>query len=307
MVLRYGELIVLSAKDLNHRYKPEILSYARYALTETLVIATNMSDTPQKFLLDMYNLVPTFKKAYGTNVVVMVKPVLSDDTEPDYYFLREFIEARNIKLLPAFRSLMISITICDDDQFIFKKCLTNSIERTKKNLLAGHSIEDEQISLLFSDCVIHKPTDIHRFANVIGSIQHSFLDKLNINFRDLYTKNSKLINVEENAARLIAMTGYLLKNGNSSDIAPIRAAKSMHDGDQLGPIVFMTPELGKWSTVGGLGVMVDELSVGLADLGQEVIVVSPYYHRNKKGATDYLQQDGIYHKDNLFVDIQGGI
>lgn len=46
MVLRYGELIVLSAKDLNHRYKPEILSYARYALTETLVIATNMSDTP---------------------------------------------------------------------------------------------------------------------------------------------------------------------------------------------------------------------------------------------------------------------
>ena len=214
MVLRYGELIVLAAKDLHHKYKPEILCYARYALTETLVIATNMSDQPQKFLLDMYNLVPTFKKAYGNNVVVMVKPVLSDDTEPDYYFLREFIEARNIKLLPAYRSLMISINICEDDQFIFKKCLTNSIERTKKNLLAGHSIEDEQISLLFSDCVIHKPQDIHRFANVIGSIQHSFLDKLNVNFRDLYVKNSKLNNVEENAARLIAMTGYLLRNGN---------------------------------------------------------------------------------------------
>ena len=49
----------------------------------------------------MYNLVPTFKKAYGNNVVVMVRPVLSDDTEPDYFFLREFIEARNIKILPA--------------------------------------------------------------------------------------------------------------------------------------------------------------------------------------------------------------
>lgn len=192
MVLRYGELIVLSAKDVNHKYKPEILCYARYALTETLVIATNMSDKPQKFLMDMYNLVPTFKKAYGNNVVVMVKPVLSDDTEPDYYFLREFIEARNIKMLPAYRSLMISINICDDDQFIFKKCLTNSIERTKKNLLAGHSIEDEQISLLFSDCIIHRPEDIHRFANVIGSIQHSFLDKLNVSFRDLYIKNSKI-------------------------------------------------------------------------------------------------------------------
>jgi hypothetical protein len=45
MVLRYGELIVLAAKDTSHKHKPEILCYARYALTETLVIATNMSDT----------------------------------------------------------------------------------------------------------------------------------------------------------------------------------------------------------------------------------------------------------------------
>lgn len=152
-----------------------------------------------------------------------------------------------------------------------------------------------------------RPEDIHRFANVIGSIQHSFLDKLNVQFRDLYTKNSKLVNNEEYAARLIGMTGYLLKNGNGEQIAPLRAAQSMHDGDQLGPIVFCTPELGKWSTVGGLGVMVDELSIGLADLGQEVIVISPYYHRNRKGATDYIHQDGIYHKDNLFVDISGGV
>lgn len=30
--------------------------------------------------------------------------------------------------------------------------------------------------------------------------------------------------------------------------------------NKLGPIAFITPEIGKWSTVGGLGVMVDELS-----------------------------------------------
>lgn len=35
--------------------------------------------------------------------------------------------------------------------------------------------------------------------------------------------------------------------------------------------------------MGGLGVMVDELSVGLGVLGQEVIVISPYYDRNRKG------------------------
>jgi len=36
------------------------------------------------------------------------------------------------------------------------------------------------------------------------------------------------------------------------------------DSNNLGPIVFCTGELGRWSTAGGLGVMVDELSVGLA-------------------------------------------
>jgi len=100
----------------------------------------------------------------------MIKNVISDIGEPDYFFLREFIEQKTPRHLPPFRSLMVSLTICNDDQFIFKKCLTNSIERTKRNLLAHKSIETEQISLLFTDCVENNPTDIARFANVIGSI-----------------------------------------------------------------------------------------------------------------------------------------
>lgn len=91
-------------------------------------------------------------------------------------------------------------------------------------------------------------------------------------------------------------------------IPPIRAAKSIFEGNSIGPIVFLTPELGRWSTVGGLGVMVDELSIGLAELGQEVIVISPYYERNRKGQTGYLGQDpaGIKYVDNIHVDIGGG-
>jgi transaldolase len=37
--------------------------------------------------------------------------------------------------------------------------------------------------------------------------------------------------------------------------------------------------------------MVDELSQGLATLKEKVLVISPYYHRNKKGETDYLKKD----------------
>jgi len=41
--------------------------------------------------------------------------------------------------------------------------------------------------------------------------------------------------------------------------------------------------------------MVDELSVGLAALNEKILVISPYYHRNKKGETDYLKRDNIVH------------
>lgn len=64
------------------------------------------------------------------------------------------------------------------------------------------------------------------------------------------------------------MTGYLIRQAGGQACAPVRAAQAMHDSNQLGPIVFCTPEVGRWSTVGGLGVMVDELAIGLADLGQ---------------------------------------
>lgn len=131
---------------------------------------------------------------------------------------------------------------------------------------------------------------------------------MNINFRELFVQNKKLSTSVEYSSRLIAMTQHLIKSAGGQEIAPVRAAEAIHNSNMLGPIVFCTPELGRWSTVGGLGVMVDELSVGLADLGQDVYVISPYYERNRKGQTGYLGQDpaGIHYKDNIHVDIAGG-
>lgn len=41
---------------------------------------------------------------------------------------------------------------------------------------------------------------------------------------------------------------------------------SLLKGNELGPIAFIAPEVGSWSSVGGLGVMVDELSKELVRL-----------------------------------------
>ena len=56
-------------------------------------------------------------------------------------------------------------------------------------------------------------------------------------------------------------------------------AQGLLKANALGPIVLITPELGKWSTVGGLGVMVDNLSKALAKQGEEVIWMGPSERR----------------------------
>lgn len=55
--------------------------------------------------------------------------------------------------------------------------------------------------------------------------------------------------------------------------------------------------------------MVDELTQGLVQLGQEVWVISPYYERNRKGETGYLANDpaGIHHVDNIEVHVAEGV
>ena len=95
MVLRYGEYISLAARDQDFNFIQDVLVYARYSLMETMIIATSLADHTKKIFLDLSQLLPTFKKNYPNNTVVMIKNVISDENEePQYFFLREFIEWR---------------------------------------------------------------------------------------------------------------------------------------------------------------------------------------------------------------------
>lgn len=105
------------------------------------------------------------------------------------------------------------------------------------------------------------------------------------------------------SSRLLALCERIVEISEDKVLPPKKAAESIVVNNKLGPIIFCTPELGRWSTVGGLGVMVDELAYGLSLLGQEVWVISPYYERNRKGETGYLSRDpaGITWKENIKV------
>jgi hypothetical protein len=143
MVLRYGEVFYLAARENENNWYDDVLVFARYSAMETIIIATNLSEEDRTFYIDSSAIMPTFKAQFQNNTVVMVKDCINESVEPQYYFLREFLELRDSKTLRPYRSSIVSLQIIQDDQYIFKKCLTNSIERMKRNLITGDSIESE--------------------------------------------------------------------------------------------------------------------------------------------------------------------
>ncbi|KAK8803691.1 hypothetical protein WA158_001385 [Blastocystis sp. Blastoise] len=95
----------------------------------------------------------------------------------------------------------------------------------------------------------------------------------------------------------------LLINDKTLSIDIMDCVISMKKMCDLGPIVFITPELGKWSTVGGLGAIVDILTRAIARQNQDVYVISPYYDTDRKGNHDYLKGDQILYVRNIDVPL----
>lgn len=109
MVLRYGEVFYLSARENENVWHEDILAFARYSHMETIIVATNLSDKEKTFYIDASALMPTLRQAYSNNTVVMVKDCIREVEEPKYYFLREFLELRETQILRPYRSSIVSL------------------------------------------------------------------------------------------------------------------------------------------------------------------------------------------------------
>jgi len=55
------------------------------------------------------------------------------------------------------------------------------------------------------DIVEYKTYDNHHFANVIGSLQENFLDKISMNLNDLFLHNEKMKNDIGVTSKLMAL------------------------------------------------------------------------------------------------------
>lgn len=164
--------------------------------------------------------------------------------------------------------------------------MEKSISRLVSNIKAGKNTDNFQISIQLK-YLLEKELGLEEYAKwfayvyeVLKNYNLTILEYIsNLNF---ITQNELLSNLFfEYNSQLRHLKGFEL--GNQAEI--------ILKSNLLGPIAFFTPEVGRWSTVGGLGVMVDELSQGLVKLGQDIVLIAPYYEKNRKGETGYIYND----------------
>jgi len=307
-VLRYGELVPLDAKH-SEGWHSHVFAFARFSHYETAIIAINFTNSQVSFFIDFSNLMPYFQKHYHTNTVIIFSDWLTDKAN-DYFFLTELIKDKMPFTLPPFGSICKGIQICKDDPMVYAMSLEKSFLRMNTQYLTGKNCSASQFcQQMLSAVESGKP--LNDFVMILSNLFKNFFSPHKIHMHVLL---HRLEIVQENpvlGAKLFAYMKRIIlyknKNPSLAGQSSVKAAEEMVSPNQLGPIVFMCPELGRWSTVGGLGVMVDELTQGLAAIGEDVYVISPYYNVNRKGEVGYLSRDpaGFTHAKNIYVKAAG--
>jgi hypothetical protein len=111
MVLRYGEMVPLLAKN-DKGMEERVLSFARYSLQETAIVATNFNEHEVQFYIDLNPLQKIYLETYAGTTVVMVTDWLRPDTPPQYYFLKELLSLKQQVRLRGYTSQVLGFTIC---------------------------------------------------------------------------------------------------------------------------------------------------------------------------------------------------
>lgn len=145
------------------------------------------------------------------------------------------------------------------------------------------------------------------FAKWLNTIE-TILSEYNIKYLDYFNNLSfisKIPQLSTQYYKYISLLNSLPANSFEKYQKINLYSDTIDHSNQFGTLCFVTPEIGVWTTVGGLGVMIDELTECLSNLGQDIIIISPYYHVNKSGKSNYLENDqnGFIYINDLDVKL----
>ena len=306
--LRRGKIIYLKSMDIHGQNHPGVLAFARQTEEETGIFAINFRDQESNFLLDLKSLVG---EDSNFDTICEIKNWEDEDDKGEYFFLRELSQGRMTRKIGPFQSVCFGFKVLPFSNEIYRKTMetSNSLMINELEQRNNSSVDSFQSSIKLKE-ILNKKLPLEEFSKWISFIC-DILSRSRLSFND-YIKKLDFVVKDEKSSNEFFTYCYRLANTKNMMLSPqnlkmAQEAENIFNSNVIGPICFVTPELGRWSTVGGLGIMVDELSQGLQALGQEVIMISPYYNQNRKGQSGYLNNDpfNIHYIRNVGIDLDG--
>ena len=271
-----GKLIFLKVLDQRSNQIQGILSFARQTNNEICIFIINFKEEEKYFYLDLSAL---FGKNIDMNTIIYIKN-LEKEEKGEYHLFEDLSQEYYSKIIGGYHSMYFGLSIVDFNEENYKKALKNKKGNNIKIKINNNKLNDYQIQTQLNE-ILNGKLSLEKFNEWIFNLS-IYLSDNNIPLQNYIKK--LIINIESQENLFKLFSSYILKSKE-------KICKKIINLNKLGPICFITPEIGRWSSIGGLGVMVDELTQGLATLGQEVIIISPYYYLNSKGISNYLSED----------------
>ena len=136
------------------------------------------------------------------------------------------------------------------------------------------------------DClkeILEDKLPLNTFSKWFLSLKE-ILDNKNINIFD-FIHNLYFLNNDEDLSTTFFKYCYKFFNDKKIRNNPGFAnycglIESIYNNNILDSICFITPDINNYSNENKLGQVIDDISKGLSELGQNIIIIRPYYHSN---------------------------
>jgi len=326
-VLRDGGMILLYAKYDQLGWHERVFAFARFKYNTMAIVAINFNDVDSVFYIDMAPLANVCDDDY-----IYKRADLIDPTRPPVYFsLHELLAEKQFVELKPLEALCWGISREVDSTSNRRVLFEHSMRRLHAILDGG---KDPSHNLVYSKLTAALALgSVAEFDRVVQELQQHLTPSLHELFPQLLQRALHHMTLPPELALNLAPGTTSSSPAAAAAVAaaahPIdgravlalvrRAQLEAHERrdlraqmmarlyneilqrNTLGPLVFVTPEIGRFSTVGGIGVMVDELTQDLVSLGCDITVISPYYNFNRHGKTGYLEDEGIEYQGSMLV------
>lgn len=272
--------------------------------------------------------IPFFQdKNIEAETVIRMKPLLgSQTTETSFYGFKEVTQDGSSFFLDIER---FSICVYEIDLIkppippTISRILMENVYTRLQRAISFHSIPVLAHNLIFnsvSNLIEKKDISVNEIAQLVKSLPED--PELYLTFREAlffatrYIREKIKIKGKGNQLTLKKLSDdneieerensvlnvlTLMKDDKTTNFIS-KFGKDVMEANKLGPIMFIAPELGPFSKVGGLSTMVWELAKELVALGLDIHVVSPYYNISPNGEqNEYLAKYGVEYKFKMDV------